>query len=531
MEYTCEKFSMEEYGLKNLGNVYHNLSNPKLYEEVVKRGEGLLAHLGPIVVRTGNYTGRTPRDKFIVKEESSQENVWWGKENKPFTEDKFNSLFNRLTAYLQSKDIFIQDCYAGADQNYKIPIRVITEFAWHNLFARNMFIQIRNKNEVFHRPKFTIFCMPRFQASPEIDGTVSEAFVILNFAKRLVIIGGTGYAGEMKKSVFTVLNYILPLENILSMHCSANTGEKGDTALFFGLSGTGKTTLSTDVKRKLIGDDEHGWSENGIFNFEGGCYAKVIKISMEHEPQIYQCTRKFGTILENVIVDENSRRLNLDDATLTENTRASYPITHIDNAVRSGLGYHPTNIFMLSCDMFGVMPPIALLTPQQAAYYYMQGYTARVAGTEIGLGRDPVAVFSPCFGAPFLALPPMKYGGILLKNIIKHKVNCWMVNTGWIMGGYGKGFRIQLPYTRALINEAISGTLLKSSMIKDPVFGYNVISECQGVPKEILDPSHSWGDKEEYRDKVKMLATKFAYNMDSLDQNIPAEIVNSGPKL
>ena len=347
----------------------------------------------------------------------------------------------------------------------------------------------------------------------------------------MILIGGTAYAGEMKKAVFTVLNYLLPLEEVLSMHCSANMGEEDDTALFFGLSGTGKTTLSTDVKRRLIGDDEHGWSPNGIFNFEGGCYAKVIKISSENEPQIYQCTRKFGTILENVTIDTKTRRLDLNDSSVTENTRASYPITHIDNTVRSGIGVHPKNIFMLSCDMFGVMPPIALMSPQQAAYYYLQGYTARVAGTEVGLGSDPEAVFSPCFGAPFLALPPMKYTNLLLKHILKYKANCWMINTGWIMGGYGVGHRIPLPYTRTLINEAIRGNLVNCPMTKDPVFGFQVVTECPDVPKEILDPSSSYCDKAEYNDRVKILVAKFVKNMESMSEKVPADVLNSGPKL
>ena len=384
---TQEPFILEDYGIKNTANIYRNLSNPALYEIAVQRKEGLVAHLVPLVVSTGKYTGRSPKDKFIVREETSQKYVWWGKENKPFEPEKFDNLFHRILAYLQGKDVFVQDCFAGCDPKYQIPIRIVTEYAWHSLFARNMFLQIKTETELRKmRPKFTIFSTPGFKASPEIDGTNSEAFVIVNFGKNMILIGGTAYAGEMKKAVFTVLNYLLPLEEVLSMHCSANMGEDNNTALFFGLSGTGKTTLSTDVKRRLIGDDEHGWSPNGIFNFEGGCYAKVIKISAENEPQIYECTRKFGTILENVSIDTKTRRLDLNDSSVTENTRASYPISHIENTIRSGIGIHPKNIFMLSCDMFGVMPPIALMSPQQAAYYYLQGYTARVREPRLGWG-------------------------------------------------------------------------------------------------------------------------------------------------
>ncbi len=520
---------LDEYGITNVGNIYRNLSTPALYEEIVRRREGVIAHLGPIVVRTGHHTGRSPRDKFIVREESSAERIWWGKDNRPIDIRNFDYLYHRMLAYLQGKDIFVQDCFAGADTRYQVPVRIITEYAWHNLFARNMFIQIKNEaGPQSYQPKFTIFCLPRFHASPEIDGTNSEVFIVVNFARRLILIGGTSYAGEIKKAVFTVLNYLLPLEEVLSMHCAANVGKDNDVALFFGLSGTGKTTLSTDVSRELIGDDEHGWSERGVFNFEGGCYAKVIKISREEEPQIYECTRKFGTILENVSIDGRTRRLDLDDAGLTENTRASYPISHIDPSVRSGCGDHPRNIFMLSCDMFGIMPPLVQLSPQQAAYMFLQGYTARVAGTEMGLGSQPAAVFSPCFGAPFLALLPMKYTKLLLNSIRRYGVKCWMVNTGWIKGGYGKGERISLPYTRALINAAIEGKLDPSKFVTDKNFGFSIVSECPGIPSEVLIPAKSWPSEDKYNEQAQQLAKSFATNLKEM-ADVPSEITQSGP--
>ena len=528
----AESLGLDRYGIKNVGNVYRNLPTPDLYEQIVQRREGLIAHLGPVVVRTGHHTGRSPDDKFIVREESSQDKIWWSKANKPFEPARFDALYNRLLAYLQGKDIFIQDCYAGADSRYRIPIRIITEFAWHNLFARNMFIQIHDEAELErHAPEFTICAMPRFHASPSIDGTTSEAFVIVNFGKRLILIGGTSYAGEIKKAVFTVLNYFLPQEKVLSMHCAANIGPKEDVALFFGLSATGKTTLSTDAERSLIGDDEHGWSEDGVFNFEGGCYAKVMGISTEQEPEIYECTRRFGTILENVAIDIWTRRLDLDDDALTENTRASYPIPHIENSVRSGTGPHPKNIFMLSYDAFGIMPPIALITPEQATYYFLQGYTARVAGTEIGLDTEPEAVFSPCFGAPFMALPPMEYAKLLLHKVTQHKVNCWLVNTGLVGGSFGTGKRISLPHTRALVHAATRGNLSGTPMEKDPIFGFLYPKTCEGCPSEILKPASAWKDSHAYHGQARKLAAKFAENFAQFAGDVPPKVFDSGPKL
>ena len=523
---------LEKYGIKNQGKIYRNLPTSMLYEEALRRQEGLIAHLGPIVVRTGHHTGRSPDDKFIVEEESSQSKIGWSKENKPFDVAKFQSLYQRVLAYLQGKDLFVQDCYVGADPRYSIPIRVITEYAWQSLFARNMFLQIEEASQLNNfAPEFTVICMPRFQASPDIDGTRTETFIIINFKSKLILIGGSGYGGEIKKSIFTVLNYVFPQSGVLSMHCSANMGKQGDVALFFGLSGTGKTTLSTDVERRLIGDDEHGWSDDGIFNFEGGCYAKVIRISKEQEPQIYECTRRFGTILENVVIDSQTRRIDLNDATITENTRASYPLTYIEDFVRSGKGTHPCNIFLLSCDASGVLPPIALLTPEQAAYYFLQGYTAKIAGTEVGLGKEPKIVFSSCFGAPFLALPPMKYAELFMEKIIRHKAKCWLVNTGWIHGEFGKGERIPIHYTRSLLRSAIKGELTQVPMEKDQFFGFLVPSVCGEIPSEILKPSTGWKDNNAYHHGARELAAKFADNFKKFISNVPGKIAESVPRL
>ncbi len=405
----------------------------------------------------------------------------------------------RLLAYLQGKDIFVQDCYAGADPKYQVPIRIITESAWHNLFSRNMFVQIKEPDTYAqHVPKFTIINVPQFHADPEMDGTNSESFIIVNFGKSLILIGGTSYAGEIKKSVFTVFNYLYPQEKVLSMHCSANVGEEGDVAVFFGLSGTGKTTLSADPDRYLIGDDEHGWSDKGIFNFEGGCYAKVIRLSLEAEPDIYECTRRFGTILENVAIDQETRRIDLNDGSLTENTRAAYPISHIQKALRSGVAEHPRNIIMLTYDAFGVLPPIAKLTQEQAMYQFLSGYTAKVAGTEKGLGQEPQATFSTCFGAPFMALPPTVYAGLLGDRIKEHQVKCWLVNTGLTGGPFGVGQRIKIAYTRAMIHQALKGGLDDVPMELDPIFHLRVPVNCAGVPKEILATRSTWKKPGEY---------------------------------
>jgi len=505
------KYGLENHGLTNVGDVHWNNNTPTLYEEIVRNGEGHLVHLGPVVVRTGLHTGRAAKDKFIVDEPESRDLVWWGKVNKSFSQERFDLVFRRLQAYLQGRQLYVQDCCAGYDPRYRLPVRIITETAWHNLFARTMFIQARWEDLPDHEPKFTVLHVPNFMAIPEIDGTNSEAFILLNIKRKIVLIGGTSYAGEIKKSIFTVLNYLLPQENVLSMHCSANVGESGDSALFFGLSGTGKTTLSADPDRKLIGDDEHGWSPDGIFNFEGGCYAKVINLSPESEPEIYSTTRRFGTILENVGYDPVTRRLDLNDSSLTENTRAAYPLSHIPNALPESKSGHPKNVIMLTADAFGVLPPISKLSPEQAMYHFISGYTAKVAGTEAGV-TEPEATFSACFGAPFMVLHPSRYAELLAEKIRKHDVSCWLVNTGWSGGPYGVGERMKIEYTRALLNAAIDGSLNDVSYEEDPVFGVQVPTSCKGVPEEILKPRNTWADREAYDKKAVHLAKLFVEN-------------------
>lgn len=524
------KTGIEAHGLTNIGRVHWNLNTPMLYEKIVNRREGLVAHLGPIAVRTGSYTGRSPQDKFIVKEKSSADKIWWSPHNKPFSEPKFKSLWSRLQAYLQGKEVYVQDCHAGADMKFRLPIRVITETAWHSLFARNMFRQVHDPGErLQHIPEFTLINVPNFKAIPEFDGTHSEAFIIVNLAKKMVIVGGTSYAGEIKKSIFTVLNFLFPQKKVLTMHCSANVGSKKDVAIFFGLSGTGKTSLSADPNRALIGDDEHGWSDTGVFNFEGGCYAKVINLSNEAEPEIYETTRRFGTVLENVAIDMKSRRLDLNDAGLTENTRAAYPISHIENALREGFGDHPKNIIMLTCDAFGVMPPIAKLTPAQARYHFLSGYTAKVAGTERGGDSTPKATFSACFGAPFMALPPTVYSGLLGEKIEKHKATCWLVNTGWVSGPVGIGSRIKIAYSRAMVKAALEGKLDKVEMKKDTIFGLEIPTTCPDVPSELLTPENTWKDKKAYQSKAKELVGLFKENFKQFVNDVPDEVKAAEP--
>ncbi len=517
-------------GLKNLGNVYWNLSTPALYEEAVRRREGWISHLGPLVVHTGHHTGRSPNDKFVVREPSSESRIAWGKINRPMEEEKFNALYAKFCAFFQGRDVFVQNLYGGADPRYRIPVRVVTDHAWHNLFARNLLLQ--PPAPVIHTSPdtFTIIDSPRFHASPEVDGTNSEVFIVINFARRIAIIGGTTYAGEIKKSVFTVLNYLLPDQGVFPMHCSANAGNGGDTALFFGLSGTGKTTLSADPGRFLIGDDEHGWSNEGIFNFEGGCYAKVIRLSAEAEPDIYRTTRAFGTVLENVIIDSDSRFTDLNDGTLTENTRAAYPLTHIANHVPSGMGGHPKNIVMLTCDAFGVMPPIAKLTPDQAMYHFLSGYTAKVAGTEKGVGNEPQTTFSTCFGAPFMPLQPTVYATMLGERISRHASDTWLVNTGWSGGPFGLGLRMKIGYTRAMIRAALGGQLASVPTMEDPVFGLHFPAVCPEVPAEILNPRNTWKDKSQYDAKARELAEKFRRNFEQFAQESSAGVRSAGPR-
>jgi len=525
-------YGLENHGLKHLGNVYWNLSTSELYEEILDREEGKIAHNGPLLVYTGKHTARAANDKFVVREKSTKDDIWWGKHNKAYTKKKFANLSARLKGYLQGKDVFVQDCYVGADKNYGMPIRVITQKAWHSLFARNMFIVERDDEKLKeHVPEFTLISAPDFKADPEYDALNSETFIILNFEERLAIIGGSLYGGEIKKSFFTIMNYLLPKRDVLTMHCSANVGKKGDVAIFFGLSGTGKTTLSADVNRGLIGDDEHGWSDVGVFNFEGGCYAKVINLNAEAEPQIHACTKMFGTILENVVFEPRFRHLDLDDDMYTENTRASYPLNFISNAVPEAKGGHPKNIFMLTCDVSGVLPPISKLSADQAMYHFISGYTSKVGGTEIGLGNEPISTFSACFGAPFMVHHPYVYARLLKDRMLEHDVNCWLINTGWTGGPFGTGKRISIKYTRALLNAALEGDLDNVEFITDAVFGFGVPASCPGVPARILDPKLTWADKAAYDQRYTQLAEKFVENFKQFHDGVTAEVISAGPKL
>ena len=504
------RFTLDVHGITNVNNVFWNLPTPALYEQAIRRNEGLVAHHGPMVVRTGHHTGRSPHDKFVVREPGSEDHIWWGPFNQEFDAGRFDGIYHRLLAYLQGKDLFVQDCYAGADPRYQVRLRVVTESAWHNLFARNMFIRQLDQDRLYdHEPEFTILNAPGFHAVPELDGTNSEVFILVHLGKKLVLIGGTSYAGEIKKSVFSILNYLLPRQGVLAMHCSANYGkDRDDVALFFGLSGTGKTTLSADPNRTLLGDDEHGWSDEGVFNFEGGCYAKIIGIREDTEPEIYATTRRFGTVLENVGIDPHTRRLDLDDVSLTENTRAAYPLSHIPQADSDGQAGHPKNVLFLTCDAFGVLPPVSRLDPDQTVAQFLAGYTAKVAGTEKGI-TEPQVAFSPCFGAPFMTLPPSVYGALLKEKVTRHKSQCWLVNTGWTGGPYGVGKRVSLPLTRALVNAILDGSLADAPTTPDPVFGLHVPTSCPGVPAELLDVRSTWADASEYDRKARELAARF----------------------
>ena len=527
-------FNLSNQSIGNLRLAYWNLPTEALYEEAVFRGEGATSIGGPFIAHTGKHTARSANDKFVVRHSDSENNIWWGTYNRPFDIEKFEGLYVRMLGYLQGKDVFVQDLYAGADKDYRLPVRFVTEHAWHSMFIRNMFIQPESLEE-YKRfvPEFTIIAAPGFKATPSVDNTNSETFIILNFEKKLAIVGNTEYAGELKKSVFTLLNYLLPLEGVLSMHCSANVNPEdvNDVALFFGLSGTGKTTLSADPTRRLIGDDEHGWSDNGVFNFEGGCYAKVIGLSESAEPEIYATTKRFGTILENVPFDPVTRLIDLDDDSITENTRASYPLEFIANAVPEKKAGHPKNIVLLTCDANGVMPPIARLSPNQALYQFISGYTSKVGGTEVGLGKEPEITFSACFGGPFMVHHPYKYAELLKRKIERYGVNCWLVNTGWVGGPYGMGKRISIRHTRALLNAALNGKLDNVNYTKDPIFGFEIPLECPDVPVEVLLPSSSWGDKKEYDRRYKDLAMRFKQNFAKFQDNTPPEVAEAGPKV
>jgi phosphoenolpyruvate carboxykinase (ATP) len=516
-------------GITNTSTVHWTLSTPRLYEEAIARREARLAHLGPLLVRTGQHTGRSPDDKVIVHAGTAADRVWWGRVNRPIDPDRFETLRRRMLAYLQGRELFVQDCFVGADPAYRVPVRVVTETAWHSLFARNMFLPATADELANHVPQITVLHAPGFHAIPDVDGTRSEVFIAVDLDRGLVLIGGTAYAGEIKKSVFTLMNYLLPQREVLSAHCAANTDDAGGVALFFGLSGTGKTTLSTDPARRMIGDDELGWSERGVFNHEGGSYAKVIRLSPDDEPDIYQTTRRFGTILENVGFDSATGRIDLDDASLTENTRASYPLSHLARVVKEGMGGHPSDLFLLTADAFGVLPPLARLDADHAVYHFLLGYTAKVAGTETGV-VEPRATFSPCFGAPFMALSPGVYANLLAERIARHHPRVWLVNTGWTGGPYGAGRRMKIAHTRALLRAAIAGALDQVEMRTDPRFGFAVPRSCPEVPSEILEPRATWADGAAYDRQAQRLAAMFTEAFASLSVDVAPEVRSAGPR-
>lgn len=508
-------------------NTHINLSVSHLIEKALAKNEGVLTESGALAVETGKYTGRSPKDKFFVKETESAADIDWNN-NQPISEEIFENLLNKVLHYLNTiEERFVFKGFAGADEAHRLPLQVINEYAWHNLFAKQLFIRPTEKELAELNPEFTVIDAPGFQADPKVDGTNSEAFILISFKKRVVLIGGTQYSGEIKKSIFTIMNYLLPKKDILSMHCSANVGNEGDVALFFGLSGTGKTTLSNDPNRKLIGDDEHGWSENGVFNIEGGCYAKTIHLSSEKEPQIWDAIR-YGTILENVVIDEESRTADYDDNTLTENTRAAYPIEHIPNVIQPSIAGHPNTIIFLTADAFGVLPPISKLTKEQAMYHFLSGYTSKLAGTERGV-TSPQATFSTCFGAPFLPLDATVYAEMLGEKIDAHDVDVFLVNTGWTGGAYGEGERINLSYTRAMVHAALEGELHEVETIQDPIFGLNIPAHCPGVPDHVLQPKKAWSDPDHYDVKAKELADKFKTNFEKF-AGVTETIKGAGPR-
>ena len=525
-------YGIKNHGLKYLKRAYWNLPSEALYEEFVFRGEGKIVNQGPMLVNTGKWSARAANDKFVVREHENADRIWWGEYNRPLASDKFSGLLARMQAYLQGEEVFVQDCYAGQDPEHRLNVRVITEDAWQSQFTRNMFILPKTREEYENFiPDFTILALPKFKAEPIIDGTRSETAIILNFGQRMGLIAGSSYGGEIKKSIFSVMNYLLPNEGVLSMHCSANVGDEGDVALFFGLSGTGKTTLSADPGRQLIGDDEHGWTDTGVFNVEGGCYAKVIRLSPVYEPQIYSTTNRFGTILENVVFDSVSRKLDLDDDTHTENTRASYPLEYVPGVLTRGYTESPPkNILLLTCDASGVLPPIARLTPEQALYHFISGYTSKIAGTEIGLGIEPTITFSACFGAPFMVHHPYIYANMLKEKMRKHGAQCWLVNTGWTGGPFGIGKRMSIHHTRALLNAALDGSLNQSGFRTDKLFGFEVPLTCPTVPDNVLTPENTWGNEEEYWRRYDGLAARFIENFKLYADGCPEEIAAVGPK-
>ena len=523
-------FGLNDQGIETGAELHWNLTTAPLVEYAVQRNEGLLAKDGPLVVRTGKHTGRSAQDRFIVRNATSESTVWWGKTNRPMDPEAFDRLYEDFTEALGGKDkLFVADLYGGSQPEHRVRVRVINEFAWHNLFIRTLLVRPEVEVLAGFEPEFTMIDLPSFKADPERHGCRSETVIAVNLEKKLVLIGGTAYAGEMKKSVFGLLNFLLPADGIMPMHCSANIGPAGDTAVFFGLSGTGKTTLSADPKRTLIGDDEHGWSDTAVFNFEGGCYAKMIRLSPEAEPEIYATTKKFGTVLENVVMDPVTRELDLDSSEYAENSRGAYPIHYIPNCSDENMGPVPKNIVMLTADAFGVLPPIAKLTPDQAMYHFLSGYTAKVAGTEIGV-TEPEATFSTCFGAPFMPRHPSVYGNLLKERIAKGGVDCWLVNTGWTGGKYGTGSRMPIKATRALLNAALDGSLKNAEFRKDPNFGFDVPVSVPGVDQSILDPRQTWADKDEYDRTAAKLVDLFVANFAEFEAHVDEGVRQAAPQ-
>ncbi len=524
------KQELEQLGLHNLKNIFWNMSVPALVEKTISSGQGSLTDTGALACDTGEFTGRSPKDKFIVMDETTKKSIWWGDVNHPISIDTFKRIQERMNAYLIGRDVYIKDAYACASEKYKLNIRIITEYSWQNLFAHNLFLRPTASELENFAPEWTIVCVPGFKADPKVDFTRSHNFTIINFTLKIILIGGSAYTGEIKKGIFTVLNYLLPIKHqALSMHCSANIGKEDDTSVFFGLSGTGKTTLSADPDRKLIGDDEHGWDNDSVFNFEGGCYAKCVNLNKEKEPQIFSAI-KFGTLLENIEFNKGTQTVNYDDISKTENTRAAYPIDFIDNSITPSVGKPPKNIFFLTADAFGVIPPISKLTTGQAMYHFISGYTAKVAGTEAGI-TEPQTTFSACFGKPFLPLHPTQYAELLGKKLKDTSINVWLINTGWTGGSYGTGERIKLNYTRAIITAALNGDLKHVKYKEHNIFGLQMPLQCPGVPSEILDPSHTWKSKTNYEETAIKLAMAFTKNFEQYKGTANAEIVAGGPKI
>lgn len=529
MVQTPTRHGLEEHGIEHPANAYWNQTAPALYEACVERREGMIAQGGPLVFRTTPYTGRSPKDKFVVRDHSSESTVWWGSVNQPMSRESFDRLHHEVVTYLEAKDVFVQDLYVGADPRYRMPIRVVSELPYHSLFARNMFIRPPVGSPT-GSPDFTVIAAPSYQAEPEEFGLRTGTFIVLDLGKRIVLIGGTSYAGEIKKSIFSVMNYLLPLQGVASMHCSANRSTNGQVALFFGLSGTGKTSLSTVSDRILIGDDEHGWGPDGVFNFEGGSYAKTIRISAAAEPEIFSAVHRFGTVLENVVIDPETRILDLDSDELTENTRAAYPIDFLPNVDLSGRAGHAGTVIFLTADAFGVLPPISRLTLDQASYYYLSGYTAKVAGTERGVS-EPEPNFSTCFGAPFLTLPPETYSRLLGERMEKHGSSIWLINTGWTGGPYGVGSRIDINLSRAMVKAAVDGLLEAGTFHEDSRFGLEIPDHVPGVPDSVLDPSGNWSNPADYNAQAAKLAVMFGENFEKFKDVVPARVAGAGPRI